>query len=87
MNQANTTIMKNLQDYRDGAVTDFALFQKKIQGNMKQSLTTIMTENTTKLEAKLDATVIEYNARVTVKTEDIKQVIKTALFRATTKIK
>ena len=28
MNQTHTTIMKNLQDYRDGAVIDFALFQK-----------------------------------------------------------
>ena len=47
---------------------------------MKQSVTTIITENATKLEAKLDATIIEYDAYLNVKTEDIKQDIKTVFF-------
>ena len=43
-------------------------------------MTNIMTENMSKMNTHLNATFIEYDARLQVKTDDIKQDIKTAIF-------
>ena len=78
MSKVHTTNVQDLQSFRDGTAIDLASFQRKLQDEMKQTLTTIMKENMVKLEEQIDATIIEYDARLTVKTEDIKQDAKTA---------
>ena len=80
MAKAYTINMKELQHCKDGAITDLASFQTKLQGEMKQLMTSIMKENTTKLEAKMDATIINHDAHLNMKTENIKQDIKTTIF-------
>ena len=80
MTRAHINHIKDLLSCKDSAVTNIASFQTKLQGEMKQTMTIILNNNMATLKTKMDATIIEHDARLTVKTEDIKQDIKTSIF-------
>ena len=69
------TVVKNLHDYRDGAITDTASFQSKLQGEAKQSMQMILSGNTTKIRDDLDITIIDHDIRLKATAADTKQEI------------
>ena len=72
--------LKNLLDYRDGALINIVEFQSKLQGEIKQSMQALLTNNTTKLRNDLYITIIDHNTRLRATSDNIKQDIKIALF-------
>ena len=73
------TMIQSITDHRDGAITDFAAFQSKLQGETKATLEKILSDNKIKIRNDLDTTIIEHDARLRATADDIRQKIKISL--------